>query len=187
MHWFVSFSVSLQPFWTGFVTHPSCSSDAVVPSHTTIFLWHLTVHLLELGLGCSPAEQHGVKAPLGFQCLLQVLAHCAMCSPVPGVLFPVLKPLLPFCRVSGNLVTTSCRCLNIIGFDLNIYISKFATSISRGRKSFVFFLFFPPELHFTLFFQNKISIASSFQGWVILNLSTSPGCLSLLPSYLSNY
>lgn len=116
-----------------------------------ILLWHLTVHLLELGLGCSPAGQRGDKAPLGFQCLLQVLAHCAMCSPVPGVLFPVLKPLLPFCRVSGNLVTTSCRCLNIIGFDLNIYISKFTTSISRGRKSFVFFIFPTRASFYSLF------------------------------------
>lgn len=116
-----------------------------------ILLWHLTVHLLELGFGCSPAGQRGDKAPLGFQCLLQVLAHCAMCSPVPGVLFPVLKPLLPFCRVSGNLVTTSCRCLNIIGFDLNIYISKFTTSISRGRKSFVFFIFPTRASFYSLF------------------------------------
>lgn len=103
------------------------------------------------GVGCSPAGQRGDKAPLGFQCLLQVLAHCAMCSPVPGVLFPVLKPLLPFCRVSGNLVTTSCRCLNIIGFDLNIYISKFTTSISRGRKSFVFFIFPTRASFYSLF------------------------------------
>lgn len=120
-----------------------------------ILLWHLTVHLLELGLGCSPAGQRGDKAPLGFQCLLQVLAHCAMCSPVPGVLFPVLKPLLPFCRVSGNLVTTSCRCLNIIGFDLNIYISKFTTSISRGRKSFVFFFIFPTRASFYSLFPEQ--------------------------------
>lgn len=120
-----------------------------------ILLWHLTVHLLELGLGCSLAGQRGDKAPLGFQCLLQVLAHCAMCSPVPGVLFPVLKPLLPFCRVSGNLVTTSCRCLNIIGFDLNIYISKFTTSISRGRKSFVFFFIFPTRASFYSLFPEQ--------------------------------
>lgn len=120
-----------------------------------ILLWHLTVHLLELGLGCSPAGQRGDKAPLGFQCLLQVLAHCAMCSPVPGVLFPVLKPLLPFCRVSGNLVTTSCRCLNIIGFDLNIYISKFTTSISRGRKSLVFFFIFPTRASFYSLFPEQ--------------------------------
>lgn len=120
-----------------------------------ILLWHLTVHLLELGFGCSPAGQRGDKAPLGFQCLLQVLAHCAMCSPVPGVLFPVLKPLLPFCRVSGNLVTTSCRCLNIIGFDLNIYISKFTTSISRGRKSFVFFFIFPTRASFYSLFPEQ--------------------------------
>lgn len=120
-----------------------------------ILLWHLTVHLLELWLGCRPAGQRGDKAPLGFQCLLQVLAHCAMCSPVPGVLFPVLKPLLPFCRVSGNLVTTSCRCLNIIGFDLNIYISKFTTSISRGRKSFVFFFIFPTRASFYSLFPEQ--------------------------------
>lgn len=107
------------------------------------------------GVGCSPAGQRGDKAPLGFQCLLQVLAHCAMCSPVPGVLFPVLKPLLPFCRVSGNLVTTSCRCLNIIGFDLNIYISKFTTSISRGRKSFVFFFIFPTRASFYSLFPEQ--------------------------------
>lgn len=109
----------------------------------------------------------------------------AMCSPLPRILFLVLQPLLSFCRVSGNPDTTSSECLNITGFDLNIYVSKFTTNISRGITSFVFYF---SHLSFILLsFQNKISIASSFQGWVILNLSTSPGCLSLLPSYLSNY